>query len=372
MNDNDLLQYQAYLKAFCSLSRLFTNTNNPYLEYRAMENIFCKTFNAQNLAREDSAFDAKLNNIGYGLKTFVAKNEGQFEKVAEFNKLSDEIKSQSCTDLKVQKIAEFRNNRINLALNLHGLNSAIYHCVARKDNNLIIFETDYSIIDLQSIKIDSSNNTSIKFSDKKNKYNFNHSKSVLYKQFYCKNDSILATIPINVFQDPFEVILNLEQIFSPTKENSFSNEDFVILPLYSTKKKNKEVPEKSGLNHWNAGGRERKAGELYIPVPIDIHKKKPNFFPNKDEYFELKTPSYEIFQAKLCQENRKALMTNPNNCLEKWLLRKLLQLKEGELLTYSKLISIGFDAVKITKIEHLKYQITTATLDSYEEFIATP
>ena len=63
MNDNDLLQYQAYLKAFCSLSRLFTNTNNPYLEYRAMENIFCKTFNAENLAREDCAFDAKLNNI---------------------------------------------------------------------------------------------------------------------------------------------------------------------------------------------------------------------------------------------------------------------------------------------------------------------
>jgi hypothetical protein len=69
------------------------------------------------------------------------------------------------------------------------------------------------------------------------------------------------------------------------------------------------------LNQWNAGGRERNMGEVYIPVPIEIHKKYPNFFPSRDEVSSLQIPTGEIFRAKLCQENAKALMTNPNKAI---------------------------------------------------------
>ena len=109
-------------------------------------------------------------------------------------------------------------------------------------------------------------------------------------------------------------------------------------------------------------------GEVYVPVPMEIHKKYPNFFPSRDEEFDLEIPSGEIFSAKLCQDNAKALMTNPNKALSDWLLRKIFQLKEGELATYERLNLLGFDSVIITKDENGKYSIDKAALDSYEQF----
>jgi len=74
--------------------------------------------------------------------------------------------------------------------------------------------------------------------------------------------------------------------------------------------------------------------------------------------------------AKLCQENSKALMTNPNKALSDWLLRKVLKLQEGELLTYDRLKLLGIDSVRITKIADDKYRIDFAKIDSFEEFVA--
>lgn len=125
----------------------------------------------------------------------------------------------------------------------------------------------------------------------------------------------------------------------------------------------------SGLNQWNAGGRKRDFGEVYIPIPIEIHKQFPHFFPTRDEPFELKIPTGEIFSAKVCQENSKALMTNPNKALSDWLLRKVFQVEEGELLTIEKMNKLGFDSVLIIKDEKGNYKIDKAKLDSYEEFI---
>ena len=81
--------------------------------------------------------------------------------------------------------------------------------------------------------------------------------------------------------------------------------DFVILPLYSydkNKNENKKyVPEKSGLNQWNAGGRVRKYGEVYIPIPAEIRKLKIGFFPERDKIFNLEIPSGIKLKAKICQ-----------------------------------------------------------------------
>lgn len=61
--------------------------------------------------------------------------------------------------------------------------------------------------------------------------------------------------------------------------------------------------------------------------------------------------------AKICQDGGKALMSNPNKELGKWLLRDVLHLKEGELLTMEKLNRFGFDSVIITKIDSENFKI---------------
>ena len=62
-------------------------------------------------------------------------------------------------------------------------------------------------------------------------------------------------------------------------------------------------------------------------------------------------------------------MTNPNNAMSKWILRKVLKLNEGELLDYNKLKLVGYDSVKITKIKVGEYLIDFAQLNEYENFI---
>ena len=79
--------YVKLMQIVSKLSRLYSESDNPYIYYRAMENLFCYCFNAKNLSRSDTAFDAKLDNIGIGLKTFLGENKNySFEKIAEFNK----------------------------------------------------------------------------------------------------------------------------------------------------------------------------------------------------------------------------------------------------------------------------------------------
>ncbi|MGI6319644.1 MAG: hypothetical protein ACOXZK_01450 [Bacteroidales bacterium] len=62
-------------------------------------------------------------------------------------------------------------------------------------------------------------------------------------------------------------------------------------------------------------------------------------------------------------------MTNPNKALSDWLLRKVFQLKEGELLTIEKMEQLGFDSVIIIKDDKENYKIDKAKIDSYEMFI---
>jgi len=83
----------------------------------------------------------------------------------------------------------------------------------------------------------------------------------------------------------------------------------------------------------------------------------------------LKLPSGEIMRSKVCQDNNKALMSYSNKELGQWILRKVLKLKEGELLTYDKLQIIGIDSVRIDKIDDLEYEINFAQIGSYEKFI---
>ncbi|GAD89172.1 hypothetical protein VHA01S_016_00290 [Vibrio halioticoli NBRC 102217] len=133
-----------------------------------------------------------------------------------------------------------------------------------------------------------------------------------------------------------------------------SREEFVVLPLYSMAR-GKNVPERSGLNQWNARGRSRHPDEVYIPIPMAVHKKNPSFFPERDDPFDLVLPNGEVLCAKVCQQGRKALMSDPNRALGNWILRDLLNLQKYELLTLTQLIKAGFDSVKVAKIGELFY-----------------
>lgn len=367
--------YKELLKVVGSLSKLFSDNTIPYLYYRVAENIFCKAFNALNLARDDSAFDALLlqesEKLGVGLKTFTFKGTTKLEKIAEFNKISTEfITINNKVDL-ARKLAMYRNERINVAHRTYETTGAVYHLVARSEGLFKLFETDYDLIDIDNIKRIKETNTGLTFDDDKHEYSFNRSKSTLFRRFDLPSDKV-SIIDINILDEPLSLLRELLDKIDKDKvsiiDNNSQNETFVILPLFSFKG-SKHVPERSGINQWNANGRKRDINEVYIPVPIEIHKFFPNFFPSRDCPFTLKTPTGEELTAKICQENNKALMTNPNKAIADWLLRKVLNLEEGQPATLELLKKANCDSVKIRKISDKIYSITPAPYEAYETFV---
>ena len=359
--------YLKLLSAVSKLSRLFTEKSIPLINYRVAENIFCRSFNANNLSRSDTAFDANYNSVGIGLKTFVSEKDTKTEKIAEFNSLSAYFREYQGKDLAI-KLGEHRNERIDLANRLYNIESSIYHIVGRWDKELLLFETDYDKIDVDNINFIKSTKAGIQFEDGSNFYSYNYSKSALSRKFIIPDNAY--RLPVDIVEDPYSLLLDLfsNNDFENASDTLVKGDNYIVLPLYSFKDKEKFVFEKSGLNQWNAGGRKRNMGEVYIPIPIKIHKEHPNFFPKRDKHFNLEIPTGEIFEAKVCQENSKALMTNPNKELSDWLLRKILQLKEGELATIEKLDKLGFDSVIITKNNKNSFKIDIMKTNSYDDF----
>lgn len=123
----------------------------------------------------------------------------------------------------------------------------------------------------------------------------------------------------------------------------------IYLPLYSSQGR-LHVPNKSGLNQWNAHVRPRNFDEVYIPIPIRVHDTFPGFLPARDTHFALILPNDRILIAKVCQDNSKALMSHPNSDLGEWILRYVLGLQPGTLATYPMLVSAQIDSVCIIRL----------------------
>ena len=363
-------KYKKLLQAVGALSRLSSDNGNiPSLYYRMAENIFCRAFKADNLSRSDVSIDAQKDNIGFGLKTFLHKNGKSFEKIAEFNKES-EIFNQYLTDHKhlVEIVSGMRNKRILNTTSIYDIDSSnvIYYCVTRDSNLFNIYETPMDLVNIDKIKHVKKVRNSIFFDDGKNEYSFSLSKNTLLKRF---NISPILQIDAPIFEDPFVVLEKLFKDYGTSLQESDILEQ-IVLPLYSTQGEQR-VPEKSGLNQWNAKGRERNPDEIYISIPLWIHKRFEGFFPPKDTNFNLHLPNKEIIQVKICQQGGKALMSNPNSALGKWLLRDVLKLKYEELLTYRMLEEIGIDSVEIIKKSQEDFHINFKRLDSFSEFEKT-
>lgn len=370
-NSND--KYFEMLGLMASLSKLFSENDVPYLDYRLTENLFCKYYNAINDARSCTAYDAHFSNLGIGIKTFILKNNASTEKIAEFNKLRPYIANLKGKELAC-KLAEFRNQRMQFADDTFNISESQYHIVGRSSGLLRVFNVPYERINIENICNIKDKDNSFSFEDDKNFYSFNRSKTVLMKRFVVPEN--YRDVAVDILSDPLILLEKLltdkpDKIYNPIVKGY----DYVILPLYSTKQKG-EVSEKSGLNQWNAGGRLRNVNEVYIPVPVKIHQLYPDFFPPKDQPFELQLPDGKKLSAKICQANGKALMSNPNSDLGEWLLRKILKKKEGSLVTKFDLDTFGFDSIMVVnthkvneaglKIFRLEF---TENQNNFQEFI---
>ena len=364
--------YKKMLSIVGSLTQLFSESDCPYLAYRAHENIFCKYFEAENLARLDCSADAKKNRIGIGLKTWMGQDD---QKVAEFGKLRETFAGLTGLDL-VKKIAEYRNERIRVTKNLNGIDEMIYHVIKRVPGAMQVLECAFDYIDMDHISLitNRGNVNNTYFTDGRHTYHFSTSKNTLYMIF--EDLELLDNFNVEIMDDPYTCLMNLMlgvstetvvEYVAPQPVTPKGNQ--ICLRLYSTKSDGtKFVAEKSGLNQWNAGGRKRHPDEVYIPYPAEDRERTRGFFPDRDTVFELRMPDGTVIPAKVCQQDNKAIMSNPNKILGEWLLRKVFELPEGTLVTYEMLQRFGVDSVVFTKHGDLDYSVDFAEIGTYEQF----
>ncbi len=271
-------------------------------------------------------------------------------------------------------------------------NKMLYHIVKRVPHAMCIYEAAYDYIDIENIEVDENrgNANSIYFTDGKHTYHFSRSKNTLYMIF--DNMELMDEFEVQIYDDPYDILSNAMRLKTGAekiihKQEAGGLEDkkpCLCLRLYSTKQDGtKFVAEKSGLNQWNGvrscykkdketGERikvketPRDVNELYIPYP-SIDRNRESFFPPRDTAFELRLPDGEWISAKVCQQDGKAIMSNPNNLLGKWLLRDVLELQEGTQITYEMLKEYGIDSVMFTKLDEGKYSIDFCELGTYEK-----
>jgi hypothetical protein len=398
---------------------------------------------ARDTAGDNSSFDAIAPvRIGVGVKTFVASNSARhkFEKIAEFTAdanagIFDDLNPEQL----LRKAIELRNSRLSSDAIAYGINvsDSIYHCLIRLEGSAMIHEEPMSLVNERMLSPSDSDGKLLAtfgekpiMSDGINVYTFNKSKRVLYKRFPViipapakfggaiklpinrnilnelleGNITCLSSAPTNQ-EEPILAKGTIKdetcQLASnePTQTTEYSPEtsdtvesdgdpgstmiirrptNFVVLPLFSTR--DHEVPEKSGINQWNAGGRQRSFGEAYIPVPAWIHNKFPGFFPDRNQSFRLRLQDGTVVSAKICQQGSKALMSDPNDELCRWLYTAIepklsyeqikRRLPESRPYTYKDLILVGKDCVKVVKVSGKRHQfeLTFCKLGDYNKF----
>lgn len=367
--------YQQRLQSIGSLSGMFSSSDIPYLDYRIAEKIFCQAYDAEDFSRSDISVDAVLDGVGIGLKTFLHHNGRTYQKIAEFNRLSAMLEKKTPAKV-VRAISEARNERLQSTADALALHKSIYHLVTRIAGAYLIYEEPMQEISLNRLKLTRRTRSSLYFHDQNQEYLFNTTKSTLFKRFECGAGKFLDQIPIKLISDPLSWVARyIGSSDEPQTAERWGTygADYrsIVLPLYSVQGGTRHVPPKSGLNQWNASGRNRNVDEVYIPVPIAVHKNCDGFFPNNTtDRFQLELPSGEVLEAKLCQGGAKGLMSNPNKNLGRWLLRDVLRLRPGTLANIDQLNTIGIDSVLVTKKSDKLYRLDFARSGSYEDFQA--
>lgn len=148
--------------------------------------------------------------------------------------------------------------------------------------------------------------------------------------------------------------------------------EIICLPLYSgTPAEGKEVPTNNGINLWKAGGRVRDDSEISILIPEKVKLFFPYFFPDAGSTFELRLPNYVTLTGRVAKDGNSILST-PSRDLGKWLLRQVLRIASGKVISYAILEKKGIDAVYVEKWVEGKdtfYKIFPAPVGEYENFM---
>jgi hypothetical protein len=257
---------------------------------------------------------------------------------------------------------------------MHDIDEMIYHIVKRVPGMMQIMEHAFDYIDIENLSIipNRGNVNNTYFTDGKHTYHFSNSKNTLYMLF--EDMEILDSFEVEIMTDPYDFLMNIPQDkkLSPITsdfQQTFSKRNKICLRLYSTKRSgDRFVPERSGLNQWNASGRRRHPSEVYIPYPAIDRERTVGFFPERNTVFSLTLPDGTTIPAKVCQEDGKAIMSNPNKILGEWLLRKVFELPERTIITYQMLEKFGIDSVIFTKKSDLNYYIDFAEIGTYEKY----
>lgn len=229
--------YTDILKLVGSLSRLFSDSEVPYLNYRVTENLFCDAFDASNESRTDCSADAVKDKVGIGIKTFINGNGKSFQKVAEFNSEAYKFRGKESNEV-VRIVSEMRNERIEFTKRLYSLDGIIYHCIVRDERKISVFECNMNKININKIKIGKISKNSIHFKDGKDEYSINLSKSTLYKRFITKE--ILESVDVDIIDNPIELLtarlnvpINIQCVAESESNYAINNKQYVILPLFS-------------------------------------------------------------------------------------------------------------------------------------------
>ncbi len=393
--DKERNEYIEFLKIFGALSGLFkdnqdgANARKPYLYYRNHEQLFARVFDVEDLTRKDSAFDALSNwendRVGIGLKTWIHTKDRTYQKVAEFNKLAptviEPIIKNGTPEEVIRKVSELRNERIMLDKRLYRTDRDIYHFITRDDDVMNIIETNYDLINIESLELIKSDGKTYTFKDKLRNYKFYKSKSVLLEEFDASQGEIIKQIPIEQFDDPFELI---KMISIPQKPKEITNEE-IYLPLYQDKKEGRIVSDCSGVNIRHSKPKNKGSNtprpeyEIEVRISKWIHRVFPNFFGldaldetqiknSKLNDFDLILPDSRILRGRIKQANGKSLQTNPQGALGEWILKDVLGLENREVVTWDLLDGLGIDSLKVTKLDDKHFKITVAETGAYEKF----
>ena len=265
-------------------------------------------------------------------------------------------------------------------------------------------------MDLNNLQDFSRTSTSFQWSDGLKKYKYTYGDSQIFQYFDSDTpDSLVVNqFDVNIIDDPFEFLLNayLSLVEETQSVYQTSQEEYVeaYLPLYSYR--DKEVPEKSGLNMWNAASKNkgsdrlRPLNEVYIPIPKEFHRKCPDFFVkdifsfeadqakySKDDKpilrFHIVLPNGKVIPGLITQQGMKAFQSGSRterdengvlygqSALGQWLLVDVLGLSERKLVTKEWLMKRGTDSVRLwrKKDDYSTIHIDFAPVGAFERFM---
>jgi hypothetical protein len=414
-------EYIKFLQVYGALTNLFRQKHGnliPYLDSKFQETIYAKVFNSENVDIGNTPHDILSvfgdERIGIGLKTWM-NSRPSFQKVMQLKRYKTEIDpyfNKSDEELAI-KLSELKNERMLIDYNRLGLSKDknIYHYVTRDEGKFVIQETLYPIVNLDNLRKFKRTNTAFAWSDLHKTYKYTYGDSQIWQYFNSDADDtlVLNQFDVNIIENPFDFLLKSYFNFIDDFKKAESSEDIVevYLPLYSYR--TKEVELKSGLNAWNAAPKNKNSSslrplnEVYIPIPLEFHKKYPDFFcpdvfeiqrrqknyagssKNKPQVrFHLQLPNGKKIPALLTQSNMKSLQSgslteiDPNtgklygqSALGQWLLVDVLGLKERQPVTKEWLEKKGTDSVRLwrKKDDYSTINIDFAPIGSFEKFM---